>query len=83
VPDISYYVDSPLAIKATGIVKRYPRYFKDSVKKILEMDNDPFAFKGLKYTVSTEESKQLCESDEPCVIIAASGMAEAGRISIT
>jgi metallo-beta-lactamase family protein len=79
-PDINYYVDSPLAIKATGIVKRYPRYFKDSVKKILEMDNDPFAFKGLKYAVTTEDSQQLCERDEPCVIIAASGMAEAGRI---
>jgi metallo-beta-lactamase family protein len=79
-PDLSYYVDSPLAIKATAVVKKYPRYFKDSVKKILEMDSDPFQFKGLKYTVSSEESQQLSQSEEPCVIIAASGMAEAGRI---
>jgi metallo-beta-lactamase family protein len=79
-PDLSYYVDSPLAIKATDVVKRYPRYFKESVKKILETDSDPFLFKGLKYIVDSEDSQQLSKSDEPCVIIAASGMAEAGRI---
>jgi metallo-beta-lactamase family protein len=79
-PELNYYVDSPLAVKATDVVKRYPRYFKESVKKILEMDSDPFLFKGLKYTVSSEESQQLSQSDDPCVIIAASGMAEAGRI---
>jgi metallo-beta-lactamase family protein len=79
-PELSYYVDSPLAIKATDIVKRYPRYFKESVKKILETDSDPFLFKGLKYTVSAEDSQKLNETEEACVIIAASGMAEAGRI---
>ena len=79
-PDLKYYVDSPLAVKATDVVKHFPRYFKDSVKKILDMDSDPFHFKGLRYTVSKEESQQLSQSDEPCVIIASSGMAEAGRI---
>lgn len=79
-PDLSYYVDSPLSIKATGTVKKYPSYFKESVQKVIEMDSDPFAFKGLTYTPTVEESKALSASTEPCVIIAASGMAEAGRV---
>lgn len=79
-PDLSYYVDSPLSIKATETVKKYAPYFKDSVQKVIEMDSDPFAFKGLVYTPTVEESKALSASTEPCVIIAASGMAEAGRI---
>ena len=79
-PDLSYYVDSPLSIQATETVKKYASYFKDSVRKVIETDADPFAFKGLKYSQTTAESKALSASTEPCVIIAASGMAEAGRI---
>ena len=79
-PDLSYFVDSPLSIKATATVKKYPSYFKESVRKVIETDSDPFSFKGLVYTPTVEESKALSASTEPCVIIAASGMAEAGRI---
>jgi metallo-beta-lactamase family protein len=79
-PELNYFVDSPLSIKATEIVKHFPGYFKESVQKIMELDSDPFAFKGLKYVRVAEESKMLLDYEEPCVIIASSGMADAGRI---
>jgi metallo-beta-lactamase family protein len=79
-PDLPYYVDSPLSIAATEIVKKYPRYFNATIQKVLETDDDPFAFKGLKYIKSVEESKMLNYSNDPCVIISASGMADAGRV---
>jgi metallo-beta-lactamase family protein len=79
-PDLDYYVDSPLSVKATEIVKSYPRYFNKTIQKILETDNDPFSFRGLKYIKSVEESKLLNYQDKPCVIISASGMADAGRV---
>ncbi|HMH21985.1 MAG TPA: MBL fold metallo-hydrolase [Puia sp.] len=79
-PALDYFVDSPLSITATEIVKKYPQYFNQTIRKILETDNDPFAFKGLKYIQSVEESKQLNYRNEPCVIISASGMADAGRV---
>lgn len=79
-PDLDYYVDSPLSVAATEIVKSYPQYFNKTIQKILETDNDPFSFKGLKYIKSVEESKLLNYHDQPCVIISASGMAEAGRV---
>jgi metallo-beta-lactamase family protein len=79
-PDIDYFVDSPLSIKATELVKRYPAYFNNSIQKILKSDSDPFKFKGLKYIRSVEESKMLNFRNGPCVIISASGMAEAGRV---
>ncbi|MFY7888641.1 MAG: MBL fold metallo-hydrolase RNA specificity domain-containing protein, partial [Spirosomataceae bacterium] len=41
---------------------------------------DAFGFPNLHYITSTEDSKKLNESSEPCIIISASGMAEAGRI---
>lgn len=79
-PPIEYFVDSPLSIKATQVVKRYPQYFNASIQKILVSDNDPFGFKGLKFINSVEESKLLNFNKNPCVIISASGMADAGRV---
>jgi metallo-beta-lactamase family protein len=79
-PDLHYFLDSPLSIKATEMVKRFPGCFNERVQKVMETDEDPFAFKGLKYIQEVEESQMLLDYQEPCVIIAASGMADAGRV---
>jgi len=79
-PDLPYFVDSPLSVKATQIVKNYPKYFNKAIQKVLESDSDPFGFKGLKFIESVEESKLLNFRNGPMVIISASGMADAGRV---
>ena len=79
-PALDYYVDSPLSISVTEIVKKYSPLFNANIQKILETDKDPFSFKGLKYIKSVDESKSLNFRNDPCVIISASGMAEAGRV---
>ena len=79
-PDVPYYVDSPLSMEATEVIKSYPQYFNSRVKKLLLTDHDPFDFKGLKFVKSVEESKSLNYRSDPMVIISASGMAEAGRV---
>ena len=79
-PNINVYVDSPLSKKATQIVKQYPAYFNNKVQTILEEDDDPFNFKGLHFIESATDSKALNNLNQPCIIIAASGMADAGRI---
>lgn len=79
-PELDYFVDSPLSIEATEIVKKYPGYFNKRIQQVLKTDNDPFNFKGLKYIKSVEQSKMLNFRNEPCVIISASGMADAGRV---
>lgn len=79
-PSVKYFVDSPLSLEATQVIKSYPQYFNSRVQKILLSDNDPFGFKGLKFIKSVEESKMLNYLNEPCVIISASGMADAGRV---
>lgn len=79
-PDLDYYVDSPLSVEATEIVKRYPQYFNKTIQKIMKTDNDPFGFKGLRFVKTVEQSKQLNFQNGPFVIISASGMADAGRV---
>jgi metallo-beta-lactamase family protein len=79
-PAIAYYVDSPLSVEATEVVKRYPKYFNKTIQKVMEKDVDPFEFRGLKYIKTVDESKMLNYNTDPCVIISASGMADAGRV---
>lgn len=79
-PQLDYFLDSPLSLEATELVKKYPDFFNRYIQKILKTDADPFSFNGLKYIKSVEQSKLLNFRNEPCVIISASGMAEAGRV---
>lgn len=79
-PDVKYYVDSPLSIKATNVVKSHPENFNAHVQEIMKHDADPFLFKKLSFIQDTDASKALNNNPEPCVIISASGMAEAGRV---
>ena len=79
-PDLTYYVDSPLSIEATEIIKHHPECFNKEVSDTLRRDEDVFSFKGLKYINNVDESIGLNSLHEPCVIISASGMAEAGRV---
>ncbi len=79
-PELDYYVDSPLSVEATEIVKRYPQYFNKTIQRIMRSDKDPFGFKGLRFIQTVEQSKQLNFQNGPMVIISASGMGDAGRV---
>ncbi len=79
-PDLKYFVDSPLSLKATETIKSHVHEFNDRIQKILEIDDDPFLFQGLKYVETVEDSVRLTEYEEPCVIISSSGTADAGRV---
>jgi metallo-beta-lactamase family protein len=79
-PDLHYYVDSPLSEKATRIIMDHPEVYNKAVSDVLKVDANPFGFKGLRFIESTEESKALNDDPTPCVIISSSGMAEAGRV---
>ena len=74
------YVDSPLAISATEIFKKNTELFEDEIKEKIESGDNPLEFPGLRFTVTAEESKELNESNEACIILSASGMCEVGRI---
>jgi len=79
-PPINVYVDSPLSYNATEIMRKHPDCFNDRIREHMKKDPDPFGFNKLFYIRDVNESKALNESREPCIIISASGMLEAGRI---
>jgi metallo-beta-lactamase family protein len=79
-PALDYYVDSPLSTEITRVMKANPECFNKEVQRLLRQDDDVFSFPGLTFTKTVEESKALSARKEPCVIISAAGMAEAGRV---
>lgn len=79
-PDVQYYVDSPLSLQATEVLRSHPEVYNNGVKEVMKVDKDIFGFKGLKFIESVEESKALNSDPRPCVIISSSGMAEGGRV---
>ena len=74
------YVDSPLAISATEVFKENMDLFDEETQEEMKKGDHPLDFPGLKFTVTSDESKALNENPEPCIIISASGMCEVGRI---
>lgn len=81
IPPIPIYVDSPLAVNASDIFKKYAFLFDEETKRFIQEGNHKaLTSPNLYYTRSVEESKKINEVKGPAIIISASGMAEAGRI---
>lgn len=80
-PDFPVYVDSPLAVEATGIFqKNVYNCFDEEAMEIVRQGINPISFPGLRLSITSDESKYINFDDTPKVIISASGMCEAGRI---
>jgi metallo-beta-lactamase family protein len=79
-PHIDVYVDSPLSVQATHIMGRHREEFNQSILEYISKDGNPFDFPTLHYISKVEDSKKINENEGPCIIISASGMADAGRI---
>ena len=79
-PHIPVYVDSPLSVNATHIFRMYTDALNEEVQDTMRFDPDPFGFNTLKYITDINESKALNNNPDPCIIISASGMLEAGRV---
>jgi metallo-beta-lactamase family protein len=81
VPRVPVFVDSPLAINATEVFQQFPDCYDRETLDFERVEQHPaLQFHSLTYTRSVEDSKALNFRDEPMIIIAASGMAESGRI---
>lgn len=79
-PDLPTFVDSPMAARATEVFKAHPECFDEHAQSLLERHPDLFGSRHVRYVEKVHESIALNKMQEPCVIISASGMCEAGRV---
>ncbi len=79
--DFPVYVDSPLAIEATGIFLQCDTaYLDEEMQDEIRSGINPLVFPGLELAVSQAESVAINEDKTPKIIISASGMCDAGRV---
>ena len=79
IPSIPVYVDSPLAIDTTTVFQMHPEDY-DQTEEMVKRVRELFDFPLLHFTRDVQESKAINSAKGPMVVIAASGMVEAGRI---
>ena len=79
-PRFPIYIDSPMAIEATRIYMSHPELFDDEMKEFVSSGEQERDQGYIRPTATAEESKHLNDVQGPCIIIAGSGMCNAGRI---
>ena len=80
IPDIPVFVDSPLPAHVTEIFREHTACYDSEAAQFLAAHDNPFGFRRLPYIRDVEESKALNSLRRPCIMISASGMAEAGTL---
>jgi len=81
VPRLPVYIDSPLATNLTSVFGSHLEVFdRETHETFLEKGENPFSFGQIHYVGSVEESMALMRDEKPHIVIASSGMCEAGRI---
>jgi metallo-beta-lactamase family protein len=81
IPKVPIYIDSPMATNATSIFRVHQECYDEETREaFLQHHKNPFGFNELHYITNVEESKKLNNDDQTAIIIASSGMCEAGRI---
>mgnify|MGYP006276531167 CR=1 FL=1 len=80
IPPIKTFLDSPLAIRVTDVYRHATAYLKPTIQEQIVAGDDIFAFEGLSFTETVQESKAIATFDNPKIIIAGSGMSHGGRI---
>lgn len=80
IPHLKVFVDSPMAVKITDVFEHHTELFDEDMVKLIQQRKSPFEFPGLTMSSTVEESKAINNMTGSNVIIAGSGMCNAGRI---
>lgn len=79
-PPFRIFVDSPLTVEITEVFKMHPECYDAGMRRLIDDGHSPFELENLRYVSDVEGSKAIDASDEPAIVISASGMCEAGRV---
>ncbi|RVT97241.1 MBL fold metallo-hydrolase [Mucilaginibacter limnophilus] len=79
-PPVKVFVDSPMAVMATGVFRKYHYLVNAEAQEFYNKKGDEFEFDNLTYVETLKDSRQVSNYFEPCIIISSAGMLEGGRI---
>ncbi|HWV70333.1 MAG TPA: MBL fold metallo-hydrolase, partial [Pseudosphingobacterium sp.] len=79
-PPVQIFVDSPLANYATDVYRKFHSLLNKEAQEFYALEGDQFEFENLKYIENLDESKDIANYYDPCIIVSSAGMLEGGRI---
>jgi len=79
-PPVKVFVDSPMAVSATEVFRKHHNLVNSEARQFYNVQGDEFEFDNLSYTQTLQDSRQVSNYFEPCIIISSAGMLEGGRI---
>lgn len=80
IPEVDVYLDSPMAIRVTEVMKGFPEYYDPEARHLIAAGEDFFDFPGLHVCLTREDSQKINVAKRPKIIIAGAGMMNGGRI---
>lgn len=80
IPVLPVYVDSPMAVQATKLYLRHKEDHDLAMDELLDARRNPLATRRFHLAKTVHDSKAISNSQEPAIVISASGMATGGRI---
>ena len=80
IPPLPLYLDSPMASKATEVFRRYPDYFDDETRRLLETGETPLDYPNATVVNDVEQSMAITHARRPYMIVASNGMLTGGRV---
>ncbi|OHB83779.1 MAG: MBL fold hydrolase [Planctomycetes bacterium RBG_16_64_12] len=80
IPNVPVFLDSPMAIDVTDVFLRHRECFDEETWQMISSGEPPLRFPGLSMVRSVEGSKAINKLRDPAIIMAGSGMCNAGRI---
>ncbi len=80
IPFLKIFLDSPMAVNVTDVFQKHRECYDEHTKKLIQKNENPFQFPGLKLVRTREQSKAINDIKGPCIIMAGSGMCTGGRI---
>lgn len=80
IPRLPIFLDSPMAVEVTEVFERHPECFDAETAAMISSGHSPLRFPGLKLVDSSEQSREINDLKYPAIIMATSGMCNAGRI---
>ncbi len=82
IPRVPTFLDSPLAIKATAVFRKYWHLFNDEAQKVIRDEEDGIlSFPGLTLCPTRDDSKKINDVQGPKIILAGNPHGYGSRIA--
>ena len=80
IPLLPLYLDSPMASKASDIYRRYPQYYDEETRELLQSGETPLDYPKQFVTNDVKDSQAIERATRPYLIVASNGMLTGGRV---